>query len=117
MKSMPLCSSCLIDGVEVPATTVWTHQQDDPFPAGHTYRILVPIGHPLQPSSTLPIHTRLDRQHGGSWFFLLSAILPRDSEARFDYVLNTIDSVEQTESSLVISGIASPFVRDFSSKA
>jgi len=39
--------------------------------------------------------------------------LERDAETPFDYVLNTIDSVEEIDSSIVISGIASPFSRDF----
>jgi hypothetical protein len=100
-----------VDDVEVPSASVWTHQQDDPFPGGHSYRITVPSGNPLQPALDEPIRSRLDRQRGFSWFFFLSSVLEHDDHTPFDYVLNTIDSVESTENGVIVSGIASPFIR------
>jgi hypothetical protein len=109
-----------VEGVEVFLDTVWVHHQNDPYPGGLRYRLLVPTAMAAQ-----WVGERLDRKNEGidvHWarevLFLIAGMLSwvRHKTAReghisaeLTHVLNTIETVEESESHFQFGGVCSLF--------
>jgi hypothetical protein len=128
-----LLATLTIDGTETSPFNVWIHHQTDPYPGGHTYHWLIPrrlVGpfHAAEfASCRSPNH---DQQR--NWLLWLQPILCNwscnlaaerflqfDHPVDYQYVLNTIESLNVTDDRLALDGVCSPFVRtgDYAEKA
>jgi hypothetical protein len=108
--------SLKVDSASVSLSEVWVHEQDDPYPGGHTFVLSVPyerLGKWKETLTATPIgalnRTTLKMV---KWKMSDWPRLERGSDvARF--VLNSVTAVAFEESTIVVTGVCSAHLRDF----
>jgi hypothetical protein len=106
-----------IDGTDVAVGEAWTHYQDEPWPGGHRYVLMLRgrLADKFVKRHGTPVASGLGRDETSSilnyvysdlWMFGY-----RRPNQTVRYVLNTIDQIELRTEEVTMAGICSPFVR------
>jgi hypothetical protein len=109
-----------VEGAEVPMASVWVHHQRDPYPGGLRYRLSVPMSMAAPWIGRLPGRGDVDEDGARRGLTAIAGMLSwaryedagggHAQEVRLTHVLNTIDTVEESEARYTIGGICSPFL-------
>src|SRR5713101_1904137 len=100
-----------VDGVARDPVTVWVHQQADPYPGGHRYEVVLRDPRAREHLSGLPLsaRSRLDNRTANNFLQRIYWMFPVMTDAaRWEYVLNTIDTVESSGDTIRVAGECSP---------
>ena len=114
MFKHPFTLAITVDGVPRDPGVFWQHYQDDPYPGGHRYEVVYHSAHARELFRDLPASasSRLDRSTTSTFLHYIYWSLGRQTaEQPWEFVLNTIDTVETTDDTVRIAGECSPFVR------
>ncbi|MBI3469559.1 MAG: hypothetical protein HY000_41690 [Planctomycetes bacterium] len=94
--------------------TIWAHQQSDPYPGGHRFEVVLRDGRTREFFSGLPVtaQSRLDSRTAHDFLQRVYWTFPAmTNTAHWDWVLNTVDTVESIGEIIRLTGECSPFVR------
>jgi hypothetical protein len=103
-----------VDGIRRDQRMIWVHPQDEPFPGGHRYEVRLHGAPALEylRGQPCPVCSRLDKDDAGSFLNLIYwALEAPEPDVIFQFVLNTIDTVEVSGDTICITGECSPFIR------
>jgi hypothetical protein len=106
--------SISVDGAIRDQRTIWAHQQDDPYPGGHRYEVVLQGGSTLDHLRGLPLDVTTRLPSDEAHTFLQRIYLTFDSPEEgipWEFVLNTVDTVRTKDGAVLISGECSPFLR------
>jgi len=104
----------MVDGVLRDPVTLWFHEQSAPFPGGHRYEVLLcdPRTREFFSGLSLDVRSRLDSRTTEAFLQRLYWTFPAATEGgAWEFVLNTIDTVEEFDETIRVTGECSRFVR------
>src|SRR5208283_5314986 len=114
MFKHPFTVTISVDGEPRDPTVFWHHFQDDPYPGGHRYEVVYHSNAARELFGDFPssVSSRLDRSTTNTFLHYIHWSFGRSTaEQPWEFVLNTIDTVETTDDTVRIAGECSPFVR------
>jgi len=102
-----------VDGIERDPVTIWAHQQSDPYPGGHRFEVILRDARTSEFFAGLPfsVKSRLDNRTAHDFLQRIYWAFPTMTDiGHWDFVLNTIDTVERDDGTVRVKGECSPFV-------